>query len=83
MVSIAANATATGSGSVANVHVLLSESEIMHAGHKAKVLQFRDLLNDLAGVPGKDGAMYLPTPIYDASRVLIPVSLKVITASHR
>lgn len=86
-VSIAAKATATGSGSVANVHVLLADSESMQIDLADKVIQFRDLLDELAGVTGPGDALYLPAPIYAASRVILPVRFgnrsALSPASHR
>lgn len=77
-VSVSANATASGSGSAANVHVLLSESGSIQANMKAKMLQFRDLLDEIAGIPGQGGALYLPGPVYHASQPLLQVCLLLV-----
>lgn len=76
-VSIAANTTASGTGSMANIHVLEAESEHVQVNSQSKMVQLRDLINELGGVRGTDGAMYLPTPIYHASRTLLPVRPRV------
>lgn len=71
--SIVDDATATGSGSLQNIHVLLGQSMVVEASLGAKMIQLRDLINDIGGVPGPGGSPNLPGPIYKDSIQLLQV----------
>lgn len=71
--SIVDGATATGLGSLQNIHVLYGQSMAVEADLGAKLLQVRDLIDDIGGIPGPADTVALAGPIYHGSNHLLQV----------
>lgn len=71
--SITDGATASGSGSLDNIHVLLSKSQTIETRLFPKVIKIRDLIDEIAGIPGPGDTIALPNHIFVLSEPLLQV----------
>lgn len=71
--SFADSATATGPWSAGNLHVVLNQSIDTTSLLAPYVVQIRDLIDKVAGIPGPGGTTSLPDPIFKSSGSFLEV----------